>query len=283
MHSKSYSEHLRNSQYCGLRWRILLLKPDAKQPDSGHLSKIRVIRERCNSKACQYCARRKFNQIRNRLRKKSVTTQWRFFTLTSINSGDTSHADLEKLENDFRELRKKLKRQFPNFQYIAVKELSPSGMWHYHGLWNIYIDIKLLSKYWEKISGAYRCNLQTVRNPQGAVNYIFKYCFKSVFNEPERRALYECDKKKFTTSRGLLAPSENNSPYTAEYGVSYDVEELKEELYKIVSNSDYTIDDFYSDSYPYFEDLIFSLYEKWNEDHPPNLFSITERYLCLKC
>lgn len=272
MHHKSYQEHLRNAQYCGLQWRILFLKPDYNEQNSTNFKKFRVIRERCNSKACPHCSKLRYNRIRNALRKDSITTQWRFFTLTSIHTDETPETQLIRLENNFRELRKHLKRKFPEFKYIAVKELSPSGMWHYHGLWNIYIDIKELSSIWEKYSGAYRCYLEKVRSPHGAINYIFKYCFKSIFNDTERRIIYECDKRKFTTSVGLLNRCKVENPYTCELGITYNVEELKEKLHSIISTIECTVDDFSGTDYPYFDDLIENLFYSILVDKPPNLF-----------
>jgi hypothetical protein len=194
------------------------------------------------------------------------------FTLTGVHHPGETEADLILLETHFRELRKKLKRNYPDFQYFAVKELSPNGMWHYHGLWNIFVPIKELSSLWSSISGAYRVWLSQVRSPRSAVNYIFKYCFKSINNETERRTLYETDKRKFSSSRGFLSRYKNKNPYTSDYGVTYNVEELKAELYNIVSHSDISIDDFSSVDYPYFDDLLINLYNKWAEEHPPNLF-----------
>lgn len=274
MHHKSYSQHLREAGYCGLQWRLLFLKPDYNEQHSTDHKKFRVVPVYCNSKACPHCARRYYSNLRRRLRDVSKFHNWRFFTLTSVNDSTTQEEKLQKLENDFRQLRKKLKRQFPELSYIAVKELSPSGMWHYHGLWNIYIDIETLSNYWQEISGAYRVYLEKVRKPLGAVNYIFKYCFKSVTNDRERRILYECDKRKFTTSRGLLDKRNNENPYSAELGVSYNVEEIKEKLYSIILTSDCTVDDFSCHNYPYFEDLILNLFHHYAEEHPPNLFSL---------
>lgn len=273
MHTKSYQEHLRSSKYCGLQWRILTLKPEFNESHSTDFNKIRVIRERCNSKACPHCAKLRYQKIKTALRKELITDQWRFFTLTSINNEDSLEEKLNRLETHFRELRKKLKRNYPDLKYIKVIELSPSGMWHIHGLWNIYIDIKKLSKYWEEISGAYRCYVEKVRNPRGAIHYIFKYCFKSIFNETERRIIFECDKRKFTTSAGLLNRSKAENPYTDSDRISYSVDELKEKLYSIISSTDFSVDDFSSPDYPYFDDLIFNLFYKLYDEHPPNLFT----------
>jgi MoaA/NifB/PqqE/SkfB family radical SAM enzyme len=194
------------------------------------------------------------------------------FTLTGIHHLNDENADLITLEENFRELRKKLKRKFPEFRYFAVKELSPDGNWHYHGLWNIYIEFNQLVNIWKEISGAHRVWLSQVRHPLSAVNYIFKYCFKSCTNTRELQALYKCDKRKFSYSSGLLAHNKDKNPYTCEYGTTYSVGSLKEELYNIISTSDCTVDNFASLDYPYFEDLIFNLFDKFIEEHPPNLF-----------
>jgi hypothetical protein len=195
------------------------------------------------------------------------------FTLTGIHTVGDEEGDLIRLENNFRELRKKLKRKFPEFRYFAVKELSPDGNWHYHGLWNIYIEFSQLVEYWKEISGAHRVWLSKVRHPLSAVNYIFKYCFKSLNRPEERRILYETDKRKFSSSKGLLTPHKNPNPYTSEFGTEYSRDELVEKLYFIISNSEYTVTDFHSNDYPYFEDLVLNLFDKLIHEHPPNLFT----------
>jgi hypothetical protein len=273
LHTKSYQKHLRDAKYCGSEWRILTLKPLCNEQLTASLPKIRVIRVRCNSKACPRCQLAYYRKIRKQLRYSTITGQWRMFTLTGIHHQGEEAADLHRLEANFRELRKKLKRKFPNFQYFAVKELSPNGNWHYHGLWNIYINFSDLVKYWKEISGAHRVWLSQVRYPLAAVNYIFKYCFKSINSETERRLLYECDKRKFSSSKGLLSRHKGENPYTSEYGTTYGVEDLKEKLYSIISHSDLTLDDFNSVDYPYFEDLMINLFYRLEQEHPPDLFS----------
>ena len=272
MHSKTYEEHLRNAGYCGSQWRILTLSPLCDQHAAETLPKIRIVRTRCNSKACPMCALRSYRKIRASLRRAAINNKWRMFTLTIKKTSNNSSEDLHHLENSFRELRKKLKRNNPDFKYFAVRELAPSGMWHIHGLWNIYIPIRELSYEWARISGAYRVYLSQVRRPLSAINYIFKYCFKSIHNDDERRTLYEQDKRKFSSSKGLLVKNKNSNPYVAEFGVEYGTDELKTELYNIIRNSRYSVDDFGSVDYPYFDDLVLNLFHKFTNEHPPNLF-----------
>lgn len=191
------------------------------------------------------------------------------FTLTGIHHQGSEAEDLQRLENNFRELRKKLKRKFPNFRYFAVKELSPDGNWHYHGLWNIFIEFNQLVKLWKEISGAHRVYVKKVFNPRSAINYIFKYCFKSIHNKRELEQLYESDKRKFSSSKGLLSKHKTVNPYVSEYGLDYSTEELKVELYTLIHNTDLSVDDFSGSEYPYFEDLIMNLFHKLTNDHPP--------------
>lgn len=274
MHTKSYQEHLREASYCGLQWRILKLDEARIDRATEDLPRIRVVRTRCHSKACPSCQLLYYRKIRKALRTATISDTWRMFTLTGIHHPGEEEEDLIRLESNFRELRKKLKRNYPDFQYFAVKELSPDGNWHYHGLWNIYIEFNELVQIWKEISGAHRVWLSKVREPNRAVRYIFKYCFKSIHNKRELEQLYNTDKRKFSSSKGLLSRHKNKNPYTSEYGVTYDVESIKVELYTLIHNTELTIDDFSSLDYPYFEDLMINLYDKWNEEHPPNLFGL---------
>lgn len=272
MHSKSYQEHLRNAKYCGLQWRILLCELSENERLAQDLPKYKVSPVLCNSQACPRCAKIRFRKIHSRFKFSAVNKQWRMFTLTSVKKESNSAKELIKLEENFRELRKFLKRKYPKLQYFTVKELSPKGMWHIHGLWNIHIDIKVLSAKWRSISGAYRVWLERVRSPRAAINYVFKYVYKSTYNPRERQLLFEQDKRKFSYSKGLLNPDKSKNPWSCELGVNYCVEEIKKELHRIISTTELTINDFHSDDYPYFEDLIYNIFYDIYNNSPPNLF-----------
>lgn len=253
---KTYSEHLRDSKGCCHRWRLLSLKPDINKSTSSDLSKYLVVPLYCNSKACKHCSAKYFRKIRHRFKNDAVKSNWRFFTLTSQKTSGTNEEQLKFLENNFRQLRKHLKRKFPTFEYIAVKELSPSGMWHIHGLWNIYIPVKDLSVLWKNYSGASIVWIEKLYSPRGAINYIFKYCFKSVDNHTELECLYNTSIKKFTTSRKLFKSKPKKSVYTCNLDEHYSVEELKQKLLKLIKSTHLTIEDFKHRLYPYFEDLL---------------------------
>jgi len=269
LHSKSYSQHLRDSKGCSHRWRILTLKPDVDKRTSETLPNFRIVPVRCNSKACPHCSRRYFSKIRHRFNSKLVTNQFRFFTLTTRHAGEPNQEELEHLENSFRELRKHLKRKYKDFLYFSVRELSPSGMWHIHGIWNIYIDVKELSRMWEKYSNAYRVDVRKIRSAKGAVNYLFKYIFKSAYNDDEKRIIYESDKRKFSYSRAFFNKNKSFNPYTSDLGTDYSVPELKEKLFDLVRNTSHSFDDFDGAEYPYFDSLLEAIfYEVYNKGEP---------------
>jgi hypothetical protein len=261
--SKSYSEHLQSIQSCRHRWRITTLSDVPKQQSAGDLAKFRVVPVSCKSLSCIYCRRKYFNKIRHQVNKIGITEKWAMFTLTGVHHTGEEVSDLQRLEINFRELRKKLKRRFPKLKYFAVKELSPRGNWHLHGVWNIYIEQKELSEMWEKISGACIVWLKLIWSPAGAINYVFSYIFKSENNREEHRQLYENSKRKFTTSSKLLSEVREESPYKLYGALEYTVNELKEEICNIIATTDATFDDFSAEAYPYFDVMIYQAFEEF--------------------
>jgi len=182
-------------------------------------------------------------------------------------------SELTKLETDFSKLKAILRKKYKNFSYFAVKELSPSGMWHIHGLWNIYIDLKELSSLWESISGAYRCNLQKVRNPVGVINYIYSYLLKNELNATEKELLYTLGKRKFTYSNGFFIKEVKKRQFFLWDYQSKNNTEVKEELIQIVEKSNLKIDDFVSKEWRYFKELIENIFSSVYEDSPSPRFS----------
>jgi len=279
--SKSYQEHLQSIQGCRHRWRITSLTAIPHEQSSTDMAKWRIVPVACKSLSCIYCRRKYFNKIRHQVNKIGITEKWAMFTLTGIHHTGAEVSDLQRLENNFRELRKKLKRRFPQLKYFAVKELSPRGNWHLHGVWNIYIEQKELSEMWEQISGACIVWLKLIWSPSGAINYVFSYIFKSEDNKEEHRQLYENSKRKFTTSLKLLSEVREKSPYTLHGALEYTTDELKEELINIVATTDATIKDFSFEAFRFSEELIFNVFVEVFENHqepsfvfesPPDIF-----------
>jgi len=181
--------------------------------------------------------------------------------------------ELVTLESYFSKLKAILRKRYSNFHYFAVKELSPSGMWHIHGLWNIYIDLKELSRLWQSISEAYRCDLQQVRNPVGVINYIYSYLLKNEMNATEKEILYSLGRRKFTYSNGFFIKEVNKRKFFLWDYQSKNNTEIKEELIQIVEKSNLKIDDFVSKEWPYFKELIENIFSNVYEESAEPKFS----------
>lgn len=189
-------------------------------PDQPKLKKIiKVIPHSCKSWACSYCGSVKVETLLKRLNKKDLTG-YRFFTLTLKSAYDieSTKIDFKIIGSHFRKLIQKLKRlpQYKNLQYIKVCEIgSDSGMVHLHGVWNKYIPVELLSKYWLSITGdSFKVYLKRVYNAKAISKYLYKYLTKNAVDKfpedpPEffnltipsaSKLFYECEKRRFTTS-----------------------------------------------------------------------------------
>ena len=138
--SHTYSEHLQSIKGCGTQWRVLYEKKYPNKPSSLDYISVSVVPARCKSSSCFCCTRIHFKKIRYKLNQSKLDKSFRFFTITTIHQQNMETSELTKLETDFSKLKAILRKKYKNFSYFAVKELSPSGMWHIHGLWNIYID-----------------------------------------------------------------------------------------------------------------------------------------------
>jgi len=266
--SHTYSEHLQSIKGCGTEWRILYEKKSPDKPTSLDYIAVNVVPARCKSSSCFTCARIYFKKIRYKLRSSILDNSYRFFTLTTLHQQGNEAQELLDLEIYFSKLKAILRKQNKSFKYFAVKELSPSGMWHIHGLWNIYIDLKELSSIWKSISGAYRCNLQKVRNPIGVINYIYSYLLKNEMNATEKELLYANGKRKFTYSNGFFIKEVKSKKFFLWESQSQNVTEVKEELIKIIEKSLLEIDKFSSKEWPYFNELIENIFKSVYEEAP---------------
>ena len=65
-------------------------------------------------------------------------------------------------------------------------------MVHIHGIWNVYVPVKLLSKMWLEITGdSYIVEVARIQSQNDAVKYLFKYLTKNV--QPENIDKYDND------------------------------------------------------------------------------------------
>ena len=116
-----------------------------------------------------------------------------FFTITfEKNISDFSFAN-----NEFQKFIKRLKRQFPEFQYLAVPEFQGRGAIHYHLVCNLpYVPVNDITKIW----GLGWCFLKRINNIENVGSYISKYLTKEITDSRYFK------KKKFFYSFNLNKP-----------------------------------------------------------------------------
>jgi len=228
--------------------------PSANQP------KYKVVPIRCGSKSCVYCLSLEVKKIRSKLFKIPKLHNLRFFTLTALNDERTETEKLQGLVVSFRKLTLILRKTHPSIKYFYIIERSPNGFWHIHGLWNIFIEVKELSRLWLKVSGAYRVWLSKVKSEKGIVRYIADYLTKSGINHPEKKVFYETRKRQYNSSRGFFAKNTYKSVYDLYTNENYTTEELKKEVYTLFYEKKLYTEDISFSNYPHSDDLLSYIY-----------------------
>lgn len=90
---------------------------------------------------------------------------------------EVSNADKQKFWDKFR---KNLRYYYPKSPFFRVIEEHKNGQWHYHVLFNVWMDWHIVQKLWED-SGAGKVILVKKLKSSGAVaHYIAKYISKGL-------------------------------------------------------------------------------------------------------
>jgi hypothetical protein len=120
--------------------------------------------------------------------------------------------DLEKTNYLFNIFIQKMKKQFPEFQYLAIVEFQKRGAVHYHLLCNLrYVQSKKIEKIWKH--GFIK--IKRISNIKNIGAYVCKYLQKEMF---DKRMF---GKKKYFRSQDLENPVElvgDNASFFIEKG-----------------------------------------------------------------
>jgi len=257
---KNYQEHLHRIKSCSNSWRIMERNDFKCKNPSPNQPKYKVVPIRCGSKSCKYCLGLEVKKIRSKLFNIQKLHRLRFFTLSIINDERTEAEKLAQLTLSFRKLTLILRKTHPSIKYFYIIERSPNGFWHIHGLWNIYIPVKDLSELWKKVSPAYRVWLEKVKSEKGIVKYLADYLTKSGINKPEKKVFYETRKRQYNSSRGFFTKNTYKSIYDLYSNENYSTEELKKEIYTLLSEKKLYSEDISFYNYPYSDDLLSYIY-----------------------
>lgn len=101
----------------------------------------------------------------------------RFFTLTLDPKwqNDPSVSAWEYINTPWSKLRKRLKRRFPDFKFVAILETHKyRDVPHIHGFTNIWLDVKEWSKLWSECRGGQIVWIEQVKKGQQVSKYVNK-------------------------------------------------------------------------------------------------------------
>jgi hypothetical protein len=204
--------------------RDLFTDPKHAVLPSGKL--VKVIPARCKSYSCPICGLKKVYDLMDRLKGLDLRG-YRFFTLTLKNkySLDDTEKNINRINDCFNKLNKLMRKkpEFKGLEYFKVVEIGKDGMVHIHGIWNKYVPLVQLSRWWKSVTkDSYRCDLQRVQSKSDIVKYIFKYLTKNVARKNQSYSLsffnlkindsaaifYEAGKRRYSSSSNFFAKSE---------------------------------------------------------------------------
>jgi hypothetical protein len=227
---EAWQQHLDNTHTCGTYFYKFIEKDNPTNPKNLEDRNYKFMPILCKSNACPTCSKLRSKETLSKLRRVSQVNKFRFFTLTTINSYDTKN-DLLFIEKCWRKLIKKLQLSYPDIKFFRIIELGHKNkMVHIHGLWNIYIDFIELSKLWQSISGAFRVNVKSVFNQDGAIEYLGKYLVKTFNNQEENELFFILKKRKFSYSKNLLSKDKPVQLYTIYSFTTYHKDKLINEI-----------------------------------------------------
>lgn len=233
---KTYQDYIDTVvKNCGHKWLILEHKSfkdariiaynSGKKIELPNKQIIKIIPARCKSYSCPICGKKKVYDLLDKLKGLNLK-KYRFFTLTlkSIGNLDDTERNLNRIVECFNKLNKKLRKenQYKDLKFFRICEIGKNtGMVHIHGIWNKYIPVSKLSKYWYQITkDSYKVDVRRIESKKDVVNYLYKYLTKTVSgncnNDPAfwnmdkkntAAIFYENGKRRFASSRGFFKNS----------------------------------------------------------------------------
>lgn len=93
-----------------------------------------VVRLRCKSWQCEFCARKNRELWRSHLKKRigRIGGSWWFITITAHEKKRTAATSLENLRDGLDKLLKRLRRVYGRIDYVRVYETHKTGAFHAH-------------------------------------------------------------------------------------------------------------------------------------------------------
>lgn len=141
-------------------------------------------------------------RARNELRRLALcnfSNKSTFLTLTFRENME----DLTEANKMFKAFVRKIKKERPDFKYIAVIEFQKRGAIHYHLLCNLkYMRFNKIRSYWRDVVGEGNIDSERITHVDNIGAYVIKYMTKE---DADPRLI---GKKMYQTSQGLDRPKE---------------------------------------------------------------------------
>ena len=153
----------------------------------------------------------------------------RFFTLTLAPEylNDTSVNAWSYIHIPWSRLRKRLKRRFPDFKFVAILERHKHrNVPHIHGFTNVWLDVRDWSQMWSECKGGKIVWIEQVKQGQEVSKYVNKQIEVAKYVSKDTiMPTYEIDKRYRTLWRS------ENTKAKFELTKGKDSTIIKEEVY----------------------------------------------------
>lgn len=147
---------------------------------------------------------RAVRRARSTMRKKVLTYKLDHLLTLTYRENVT---DFQRADADLSRFMRLLKKQRPEFHYVAVPEQQERGAWHWHLAVKGRQDVDLLRKLWRQVVGDGNIDVQKPKAGQdrrlGLVKYLSKYLAKGF-----ELGLRELNGHRYRSSIGMTLPTE---------------------------------------------------------------------------
>jgi hypothetical protein len=129
-----------------------------------------------------------------------------FWTLTLADSGwiDCSNCESAKVASEaWNRFATAVRKKYPWFKFIDVREYTEKGVQHRHFLTNVYLDEAWVKDEWARASGgSYVAWVEWIATREGAARYVAKY-LTLTSKVAGRKGLYPKKMRRYSTSRSI--------------------------------------------------------------------------------
>lgn len=142
--------------------------------------RYKAVYTTCKTWKCPDCSERNIYRLRNVIYRHFRNKIIYHLTLTLLNYGQSTATSRIHIKKSFDKFRKRLKRQYKNFDYILFCEFTKKGIAHYHLLTSTHLFDYNLKRHWKACTGnSWQISLTKFAAGKSNIkNYVTKYVSK---------------------------------------------------------------------------------------------------------